>query len=92
MIDKERSLQSQKVERLHQALTDALKNEDIKVYYQPKIEAGSTRVIGAEALVRWEKKDGAYMYPNDFIPELEKSGRVIELDYFVYRKVFQKIR
>ncbi len=92
MIDKERSLQSQKVERLHQALTDALKNEDIKVYYQPKIEAGSTRVIGAEALVRWEKKDGAYMYPNDFIPELEKSGRVIELDYFVYRKVFQKLR
>lgn len=92
MIDKERSLQEKKVENLHQALTEALENEYIKVYYQPKIEAGSTRVIGAEALVRWEKQDGAYMYPDDFIPELEKSGRVIELDYFVYRKVFQKLR
>lgn len=92
MTDKERSLQTQKTENLHQALTEALENEYIKVYYQPKIEAGSTRVIGAEALVRWEKNDGAYMYPNDFIPELERSGRVIELDYFVYKKVFQKLR
>ena len=52
MTDKERSLQTQKTENLHQALTEALENEYIKVYYQPKIEAGSTRVIGAVALVR----------------------------------------
>jgi len=92
MIDKKRSLEEKESDSIHQELANALENEYIKVYYQPKIEAGSTRVIGAEALVRWEKQDGAYMYPNDFIPELERSGRVIELDYFVYRKVFQKLR
>ena len=92
MTEKERSFEKKEFDGIHKELANALENEYIKVYYQPKVEAGSTRVIGAEALVRWEKQNGTYMYPNDFIPELERSGRVIELDYFVYKKVFQKLR
>ena len=52
-------------------LSKAIQNNEIKVYYQPKIEAGSTRIIGGEALVRWQKADGSFIYPDEFIPDLE---------------------
>ena len=73
-------------------LSKAIQNNEIKVYYQPKIEAGSTRIIGGEALVRWQKDDGSFIYPDEFIPDLEKSGKIIELDYFVYEHVFRTLR
>lgn len=73
-------------------LSKAIQNNEIKVYYQPKIEAGSTRIIGGEALVRWQKADGSFIYPDEFIPDLEKSGKIIELDYFVYEHVFRTLR
>lgn len=73
-------------------LEEAIKNGELKVFYQPKIESGSTRVIGAEALARWEKPDGSYIYPDEFIPELEQTGKIAMLDFFVYRHVFANIR
>lgn len=73
---------------LNLAIDKALENGEIKVFYQPKVEAGSTRVVGAEALVRWQKPDGSYIYPDEFIPELERTGKIVKLDYFVYQKVF----
>lgn len=74
------------------ALEKAMLEDEIKVFYQPKIESGSTRVVGAEALVRWQKPDGSFVYPDEFIPALEKSGQIVELDYFVYKKVFQTLK
>ena len=62
------------------SLRKALSNGEIKVFYQPKIEAGSTRVVGAEALVRWQKPDGSFIYPDMFIPALEENGSIVELD------------
>lgn len=73
-------------------LKKALYNGEIKVFYQPKIEAGSTRVIGAEALVRWQKPDGSFIYPDMFIPALEENGSIVELDFFVYEQVFKTLQ
>lgn len=73
------------------SLRKALSNGEIKVFYQPKIEAGSTRVVGAEALVRWQKPDGSFIYPDMFIPALEENGSIVELDFFVYEQVFKKL-
>ena len=73
------------------SLPTAIKNSEFKIYYQPKIETRSRRLIGAEALVRWQKPDGSFVMPDDFIPFIEQSGQVVELDYFVYREVFKFI-
>lgn len=70
----------------------ALENNEFVVYYQPKIASGTTKICGAEALIRWIKPDGSMIYPNDFIPLFESNGLIIELDYFVYREVFKYIR
>ena len=49
------------------------------------------RLIGAEALVRWQKPDGTFIYPDQFIPLIERSGQVVDVDYYVYREVFRFI-
>ena len=77
---------------VRRSLKKALYNGEIKVFYQPKIEAGSTRVVGAEALVRWQKADGSFIYPDMFIPALEENGSIVELDFFVYEQVFKTLQ
>lgn len=67
----------------------AIASQEFRVYYQPKIETETLRLIGAEALVRWQKPDGTFVYPDQFIPLIERSGQVVELDYYVYREVFK---
>jgi len=73
------------------SLTKAIENGELKVYYQPKMETESFRINGAEALIRWQKPDGSFIYPDEFIPLIERSGQIIELDYFVYQEVFKFI-
>lgn len=73
------------------SLSRAIENGELKVYYQPKMETGSFQMEGAEALIRWQKPDGRFIYPDEFIPLIEKSGQIVELDYFVYREVFKFI-
>ncbi|MBD5490258.1 MAG: bifunctional diguanylate cyclase/phosphodiesterase [Lachnospiraceae bacterium] len=67
----------------------AIANHELQVYYQPKIETETLRLIGAEALVRWQKPDGTFVYPDEFIPLIERSGQVVDVDYYVYRETFK---
>ena len=73
------------------SLTRAIADGELKVYYQPKMKTDSVRSDGADALVRWPKPDGRFIYPDEFIPLIEQSGQIVELDYFVYREVFKFI-
>lgn len=67
----------------------AIENHELQVYYQPKIETETMLLIGAEALIRWQKPDGSFIYPDQFIPLIERSGQVVDVDYYVYREVFK---
>lgn len=67
----------------------AIANHEFMVYYQPKIETETLRLIGAEALVRWQKPDGSFIYPDQFIPLIERSGQVVDVDYYVYKEAFK---
>lgn len=66
----------------------ALAQREFQVYFQPKMETDTMELIGAEALVRWQKPDGSFMYPDEFIPLIERSGQIVDVDYYVYREVF----
>lgn len=61
---------------------EALKNHDIKVYYQPQYDALTHKMTGAEALARWKKEDQIIM-PADFIEGLEESGDILDLDWYM---------
>ena len=67
----------------------AFQNREFVVYMQPKIDLKHRTIIGAEALIRWIKKDGTMIFPNDFIPVFEKNKSITTLDYFVYDEVCQ---
>lgn len=75
-------------------LDDALKGEEIKVYYQPIYDAWTREVVAAEALVRWYSPKNGVILPGKFIPVLEESGHITKLDTFVYQHVqeFQQKR
>lgn len=66
----------------------ALEQKEFQVYFQPKIDTDTLELIGAEALVRWQKPDGSFVYPDEFIPLIERSGQIVDVDYYVYREVF----
>lgn len=73
-------------------LSNAIAAEELVVYYQPKVSAKTQETVGAEALIRWRKPDGSFIYPDEFIPVFEESGNIIEVDYFVYNKVFSYLK
>ena len=79
-------------EYLNNELPKAIKNHDLKVYYQPKINCADDSLYGAEALIRWQKPDGTFIYPDQFIPVFEKNGNIVDVDFYVYREVFRYIR
>lgn len=79
-------------EYLNNQLPKAIKNHNLVVYYQPKINCSDDSLYGAEALIRWKKDDGSFIYPDKFIPVFEKNGNIVEVDFYVYRQVFMYIR
>ncbi|MEG2851337.1 MAG: EAL domain-containing protein [Hydrogenoanaerobacterium sp.] len=70
----------------------AVENKEFLVYLQPKIELLSTRVVGAEALVRWQYPGKGLVPPNDFIPLFERNGFVINIDYYVFEEVCRLLK
>lgn len=69
----------------------ALQDEEFKVYIQPKVDMRSGEIIGGEALIRWHSVKEGIIYPDEFIPVLEKSGYIVDVDAYVWEKVFAAI-
>lgn len=64
----------------------ALENEEFHMYLQPKFQISSLNVVSAEALVRWFSPELGFLSPDEFIPLFEKSGFIIELDFYMLKK------
>ncbi len=77
--------------RISSHFHDALKNEEFRVYYQPKVDTKTYTMTGAEALVRWFW-NGKIVSPADFIPLIEREGTVIDLDLYMLEHVCMDIR
>ena len=69
----------------------AISNEEFKVFYQPKIGLKDNKIAGAEALCRWFH-DGNVIPPMEFIPVLEQSINVCELDFYMLDHVCKDVR
>lgn len=73
-------------------MEQALENEEFFVMYQPKVDLATDKIVGAEALVRWNSPKFGLMAPSDFIPLFERNGFITKLDFYVYNKVFNFIQ
>ncbi len=81
----------QKEAEITNDMEQALKNGEFLVYFQPKINLRTNKLVGAEALVRW-KKNGVLIPPSDFIPIFEKNGFIVNVDFYVYEEVCKTLR
>ena len=73
------------------SFTQALKDREFQVYYQPKVETDTYHLIGAEALVRWYRND-KLISPCEFIPIIERDGSICNLDFYVLDQVCRDLR
>ena len=79
-------------QELVNSFAKALKEDNLFVCFQPKINHTTGRMIGAEALMRWNDPENGLQYPSDFIPVLENNGLIYTADLHVLDRVCRFLR
>lgn len=74
------------------AIEEGLEKEEFTFFAQPQCNITTGQIVGAEALVRWQKPDGEVLLPGGFIPVLEKNKMIDQLDRYVWEKVCQWLK
>jgi c-di-GMP phosphodiesterase len=69
--------------QLEKDLSGALAQNQFHLVYQPQVNLSTHRIIGAEALIRWEHPDRGLVPPDDFIPVAEMNGGIVEIGQWV---------
>ena len=72
-------------------LRRAVPQGQLQVFYQPKVETRDSRLVGAEALLRWEHPTRGVVGPNEFIPVAEESGLIVPITRWVIGDVCRQI-
>ncbi|MFO8089650.1 MAG: EAL domain-containing protein [Desulfatiglandaceae bacterium] len=68
---------------LESDLRRAIEKQELLLYYQPKVDISTRKMIGMEALVRWKTPEGNLISPAKFIPLAEKNGLIVPIGKFV---------
>lgn len=82
VYDDKMKVESDHIKQIQTAFPGAVKREEFIIHYQPKVDIETKKIVGAEALCRWQI-DGKIIPPDDFIPILELNTFVSELDFYV---------
>ncbi|MCM3390385.1 EAL domain-containing protein [Ureibacillus chungkukjangi] len=72
-------------------LRKALENNEFILHYQPKINLSTNRIVGVEALIRWNNSELGMVQPDEFIPIAEETGLIIPIGGWVIRKACEQL-
>lgn len=85
--DERIAAQEEKERELEEMFEASLVRGDFEVYLQPKVDLAAGKPNGAEALVRWNHPTRGLISPLEFIPLLERTGKICRLDFYVFQEV-----
>jgi diguanylate cyclase (GGDEF)-like protein len=83
VYDPEQDLNDEARLTLAGELRRAIQNEELVLHFQPKAELTSGRIVGVEALVRWQHPERGFIPPNEFVPIAERTGLIKQLTRYV---------
>jgi diguanylate cyclase (GGDEF)-like protein len=63
-----------------------MEDNQLVLYYQPKVSVRSGQITGVEALIRWRKPDGRFIFPDSFIPLAEETGLIMPMGEWVLKE------
>ena len=70
----------------------ALEEHQFRLYYQPQHEPGTSRIVGAEALLRWHDPLSGVTEPHRFLQSLESTGLIVPVGEWVFRQAAEDCR
>lgn len=91
-LSKSSSIQSYKNYSIGRDIKKAVENREMMLYLQPRVEANSHQIIGAEALIRWNHPEWGLISPHEFISTAEENGLITEIDTWVFTEICQQIK
>lgn len=77
--------------QLESDLRKAIANNEFETYYQPKINAKTNKVIGLEALIRWNHPESGLIPPINFIPFAEEIGLIVQIDKWMIEQAMSQV-
>jgi EAL domain-containing protein (putative c-di-GMP-specific phosphodiesterase class I) len=66
--------------------------EELVLHFQPIVELESVRIVGFEALVRWQHPDRGLLYPASFLPLAEETGFILEIDKWCWQQAVSQLK
>ncbi|MBA5851053.1 GGDEF and EAL domain-containing protein [Clostridium sp. cel8] len=76
---------------IEQSLKNAIKDKELRILYQPQIDAFSHKLVGFESLLRWDNNKLGFVSPSEFIPIAEDTGSIIDIGYWIFESVCNTI-
>ncbi|KAA0548426.1 EAL domain-containing protein [Bacillus sp. BGMRC 2118] len=77
---------------IERELQQAIRNQEFELYYEPIIRLSTNRMVGAEALIRWNHPTRGVVSPAEFLPLAEETGHSVEIGNWVIQTVCEQLR